>query len=111
MSIYYLLFRADFGQLVGGSNDLLSAPGVVVAEVLRDDGAGADEVVVLVEQKAGPGELARTRLPVFPTLGLTPLPGAALLAARRDLLRAVLPPESLRGGLSLGRANASPPED
>ena len=31
--------------------------GVVVAEVGWDDGAGADEVVLLVEHEAGPGEL------------------------------------------------------
>ena len=42
---------------MGGGNDLPGGGVVVVAEVVRDDGAGADKVVVLVEEDAGPGEL------------------------------------------------------
>merc|ERR1719297_644366 len=44
-------------QLVGSCEDLPGGGVVVVAEIVRDDGAGADKVVVLVEEDTGPGEL------------------------------------------------------
>ncbi len=92
-------------------DDLPRPPGVAVAEVLRDEGAGADEVVVLVEEKAGPGELPGAGLPVLPAGGGAPLARAALLAAAaRHLLRAVLPPEALGGGLRLLGGDAGPSE-
>ena len=51
---------------MGGSEHL---PGgdVVVAEVIRDDSAAADEVIVLVEQKTCPGELPRGAVTMFTT--------------------------------------------
>ena len=52
-----LLILLEVFQLVGGGDDLPGGGVVVVAEVVRDDGAGADKVVVLVEEDAGPGEL------------------------------------------------------
>jgi len=45
-------------QVVGGSQHLGGPPGVVVVEVLRDDGAGSNKVVVGVEDETGPGELS-----------------------------------------------------
>lgn len=45
-------------QVVCGSQHLGSPPRVVVVEVLRDDGAGSNEVVVGVEDETGPGELS-----------------------------------------------------
>ena len=78
-------------------DDLPGASGVVVAEVLGDDGTRADEVVVLVEQAADPGELCRAGLGVLSAGGGTPLARAARLAASlHHLLRAVLPPNPLR---------------
>ncbi len=91
-------------------DDLPCPPGVAVAEVLGDEGAGADEVVVLVEEEAGPGELSWAGLPVLPAGGGAPLPRAALLAARHHLLGAVLPPEALGGGLRLLGGDAGPSE-
>ena len=44
---------------MSSSDDFPSWSGVVVAEVVGDDGAGADKVVVLVEEETGPGELSR----------------------------------------------------
>jgi len=40
---------------------------VVVGRVVRDDSAGAEEVIVLVEEDAGPGELSRTSLTMTET--------------------------------------------
>jgi hypothetical protein len=105
-----LLFRSYFGELVRRRDDLPRPPGVAVAEVLRDEGAGADEVVVLVEEEAGPGELPGAGLPVLPAGGGAPLARAALLAARHHLLRAVLPPGALGGGLRLLGGDAGPSE-
>ena len=53
----YLLIGGDVLELVCSCEDLPGGGVVVVAEVVRDDGAGADKVVVLVEEDAGPGEL------------------------------------------------------
>jgi len=43
---------------------LATSLGIVVAEVGGDDGAGADEVVLLVEDEASPGELTWAGQPV-----------------------------------------------
>ena len=60
---------ADIVQVVGGSQHLGCPPGVVVVEVLGDDGAGSNKVVVRVEDEAGPGELSRGGLSMRDTRG------------------------------------------
>jgi hypothetical protein len=61
--------------------------GVVVAEVRGDDGAGADEVIFLVEDEAGPGELAGARQPVGQTLSRSvPNP----VCGSREIMRKIL---------------------
>jgi len=45
------------------SQDLASSLTEVVVEVLGNKSAGAEEVIVLVENQTGPWELARTGLP------------------------------------------------
>eukprot|EP00091_Calanus_sinicus_P004394 TRINITY_DN14679_c0_g1_i7.p1 TRINITY_DN14679_c0_g1~~TRINITY_DN14679_c0_g1_i7.p1 ORF type:complete len:171 (-),score=48.14 TRINITY_DN14679_c0_g1_i7:498-1010(-) len=66
---------------------------VVVAEVIRDDGTAANEVIVLVEQKTGPGELSRTCLSMSKTR-CRPAEGscAALLVTECGGLTASLSP-------------------
>ena len=73
--------------------DLPGGSVVVVAEVVRDDGAGADKVVVLVEEDAGPGELPGGGLAVGEaTDGAGIGPGAACLGSiDRGLLAALGP--------------------
>ena len=80
---------------MGGSQHLGCPPGVVVVEVLGDDGAASDEVVVGVEDEASPGELSRAGLSVadaWDWVGVVPHP--ALLLAEHLRLRAALPPHS-----------------
>ena len=74
------------------SDDFPGGPGVVVAEVVRDDGAAAHEVVVLVEQQTGPGELPGLAVPVLVSPGPGGLPGAAHLARAPHVLVAALVP-------------------
>merc|ERR1711936_1318404 len=50
---------------MSSSDNLPCASSVVVAAVVGNDSTAADEVVVLVENEAGPGELAGARLPVL----------------------------------------------
>jgi len=56
-------------EVVGSSKHLGRPSRVVVVEVLWDDGAGADEVVVGVEDEAGPGELSGAGLSVTQSRG------------------------------------------
>merc|ERR1719412_2356266 len=88
----------DVLQLVSGGENLPGGGVVVVAEVVRDDGAGADEVVVLVEEDAGPGELSRRGLTVLEAGdGAGVGPGAALLGSVHGGLRAALGPGAVAG--------------
>ena len=50
-----------------GCDDLPGGPRVVVARVVRDDGAAAHEVVGVAEDEAGPGELSGRGLSVLQT--------------------------------------------
>ena len=73
--------------------DLPGGGVVVVAEVVGDDGAGADKVVVLVEEDAGPGELPGGGLAVGEaTDGAGIGPGAACLGSIDGGLLAALGP-------------------
>ena len=54
----HLLSLRDVLQLVSSSEHLPGGGVVVVVGVVSDDGAGANEVIVLVEEDAGPGELS-----------------------------------------------------
>jgi len=56
---------------VGSSDHLPGAPVVVIAEVVGDDGAAPDEVIILVEQETSPWELSRTSLSMSKTSGRT----------------------------------------
>ena len=64
------------------SSDNLPCPlSIVVAAVVGNDSTAADEVVVLVENKAGPGELSGARLAVLEaTSRCWEAPCSALLA-------------------------------
>ena len=61
------LILPDVLELVSSSDNLPCASSVVVAAVVGNDSTAADEVVVLVENKAGPGELARAGLSMLET--------------------------------------------
>jgi len=66
--LYYFrdsLILLDILELVSSSDNLPCASSIVVAAVVGNDSTAADEVVVLVENKAGPGELARAGLSVL----------------------------------------------
>ena len=45
---------------MGSGDDLPGSSVVVIAEVIGDNGAAANEVIVLVEQETGPRELPWT---------------------------------------------------
>ena len=59
------LILSDVLQLVSSSDNLPGASSIVVGAVVGNDSTAADEVVVLVENEAGPGELAGARLAVL----------------------------------------------
>merc|ERR1711974_256561 len=61
------LILLDILELVSSSDNLPCASSVVVAAVVGNDSTAVDEVVVLVENEAGPGELARAGLAVLET--------------------------------------------
>ena len=76
-----LLVLLDILELVSSSDNLPCAASVVVAAVVGNDSTAADEVVVLVENEAGPGELAGARLAVLEaTSRCWEAPCSALLA-------------------------------
>ena len=78
---------------MGSCQDLPGGGVVVVAEVIRDDGAGADKVVVLVEEDAGPGEFPGGGLAMREaTDGGSIAPGAAGLCSIDGSLLAALCP-------------------
>ena len=62
MGTQYLLLLLDLFQSMSSSDHLDLSFGVVIAEVTWYDSTGPYEVIVLVEQKTGPGELSRTCL-------------------------------------------------
>ena len=79
-ALQHLLILLDVLELVSSGDDLPGAGTVVVAAVLSDDGTAADEVVVLVEHQASPGELSGGGLAVLEVGGRTGVgPGSTLL--------------------------------
>ena len=105
-----LLILLDVLELVGGSDDLPCASSVVVAAVVRDDRTASDEVVVLVEDKTGPGELSRARLSVLETASRSrEVPSAALLPRVHHPLVATVP-HTFELASSLSWGNARPTE-
>ena len=77
---------------MSSSDNLPCASSVVVAAVVGNDSTAADEVVVLVENEAGPGELARAGLAVLETTsrcGEVPCP-AKLSRINNPLVAAML---------------------
>jgi len=76
----HLLVNSDVLQLVSSSENLPGGDIVVVGGVVGDDGAGADKVVVLVEEDTGPWELSWRRLSVLETRDWSGIvPGSAFL--------------------------------
>jgi hypothetical protein len=55
---------ANLLQVMSCGQDLASSTPEIVVEALGNKSAGAEEVVVLVENETGPWELARTGLPL-----------------------------------------------
>ena len=75
------LILPDVLELLSSSDNLPCSSSVVVAAVVGNDSTAADEVVVLVENKAGPGELSGARLAVLEaTSRCWEAPCSALLA-------------------------------
>jgi hypothetical protein len=75
------LILLDILEFVSSGDNFPCASSIVVAAVVGNDSTAADEVVVLVENKAGPGELARARLAVLEaTSRCWEVPCSALLA-------------------------------
>ena len=71
----------DVLELMGSGDNLPCASSIVVAAVVGNDSTAADEVVVLVENEAGPGELTGARLAVREaTSWCWEVPCSALLA-------------------------------
>ena len=100
----------DVLELVGSSDDLPCASSVVVAAVVRDDRTASNEVVVLVEDKTGPGELFRARLSVLKTASRRrEVPSAALLPRVHHPLVATVP-HTFELASSLSWGNARPTE-
>jgi len=66
-SDFQQIVNSDVLQLVSSSENLPGGDIVVVGGVVGDDGAGADKVVVLVEEDTGPWELSWRRLSVLET--------------------------------------------
>jgi len=76
-----LLILLDILEFVSSGDNLPCASSIVVAAVVGNDSTAADEVVVLVENKAGPGELAGGCLAVLEaTSRCWEVPCSALLA-------------------------------
>merc|ERR1719411_1809472 len=93
LSMSLLLCQLNVLQLVSGGDDLPGGGVVVVVEVVRDEGAGADEVVVLVEEDAGPGKLSRRGLAVLEAGDWAGVrPGPALLGSVHGGLSTALGP-------------------
>jgi len=69
------------------------SPVIIVAERLGYDGAGANEVIVLVQKKTGPRELPRTGLSVAKVASRSVIvPGSALVSPVHRGLTTPLPP-------------------
>merc|ERR1719400_2942646 len=85
------LILLDILELVGSGDNLPCASSIVVAAVVGNDSTAADEVVVLVENEAGPGELTGARLAVLEaTSWCWEVPCSALLARIHNLLVAAV---------------------
>ena len=85
------LILPDVLELVSSSDNLPCASSVVVAAVVGNDSTASDEVIVLVENKAGPGELARAGLSVLETTSRCwEVPCSALLAGIHNPLVAAI---------------------
>lgn len=63
-SHFHTVIGSNLLQVMRCSQDLASSPAEVVVEALGNKSAGAEEVVVLVENETGPWELARSGLPL-----------------------------------------------
>jgi len=85
------LILLDILEFVGSSDNLPCASPIVVAAVVGNDSTASDEVVVLVEDKAGPGELVRASLAVLEARRRCwEVPCSALLARIHNLLVAAV---------------------
>ena len=101
------LILPDVLELVSSSDNLPCASSVVVAAVVGNDSTAADEVVVLVENKAGPGELARAGLSMLEaTSRCWEVPCSALLSRIHNPLVAVVSDTLESTNLVGSRSNA-----
>ena len=102
----YLLCFPNLLEFMSSSDDLSCADCVVVAEAVGNEGTAPDEVIVLVEEEAGPRELPRTGCAIGkpPSSGISP--GAALLSTAKNSFPAKLPPHALGVVAGLFRADA-----
>ena len=101
-----LLCLSDFAEFMCRGEHLPGAPAVVVVEVLRDEGTGPDEVVVLVQEEAGPGELPWAGGSNIQIVGGEVLPRATVLPGVDDPLGAGLAPQALVTVAGLLRGDA-----
>ena len=87
----HLLILTDVLELVGSGDNFPCTSSIVVAAVVGNDSTAADEVVVLVENEAGPGELAGARLAMLEaTSRCWEVPCSALLARINNLFVAIV---------------------
>ena len=61
----YLLILFEILEFVCSSDDFSGGSGVVIVEVVRDDGAAAHKVIVLVQKKTSPRKLSWSRIRVI----------------------------------------------
>lgn len=88
---------SKFIQFMSCSQHLPGSTSGVIAEVLGHNHTGSNEVIVLVQQETGPGELSGGRLSELKARHRSVAPGAALLdASSCDPLSASLLPDTLR---------------
>jgi len=93
---------------VGRCDHFPGASSVVVAKVVGDEGAGPNEVVVLVQKQARPGKLSRAHLTKAEASGWSELSGPTLFDATRHLpFCALLSPQALGLGMGLFWAEAA----
>ena len=97
----------DILELMSSSDNLPCPSSIVVAAVVGNDSTAADEVVVLVENKAGPGELSGARLAVLEaTSRCWEAPCSALLARIHNPLVAAVSDALKSTNLVRSRSNA-----
>jgi len=91
---------------MSSSDDLSCANAVVVVKAVWNKSTASNEVVVLVEEEAGPGELPRASCAVGKPASSGVSPGAALFSTAKYSFPTKLPPHALGIVVGLFGANA-----